>query len=168
MVGNRLLVLPAVMLCVVDQANRLLVVQHDDGGVWAPPGGAVEPGEVPADAAVREGWEELGVVVDPIELIGVFGGPGHEVRYDNGDHTAYVTSALLCRAPAGGLSLDGVEVHDHRYVGRADWQQLDLAPWAPLVMPHLFTWLEAGSARRPIFTPATWQPNSGPAGKETR
>lgn len=162
-VGTRLLVLPAVMLCVTDESDRVLVVRHEDGGVWAPPGGAIEPGETPADAAVREGWEELGVMVEPTDLIGVFGGPGHDVHYDNGDHTAYVTSVFRCHAPARRFHPDGVEVHDHRHVGPDDWRQLELARWAPMVMPHLFAWLAAGPARRPTFAPATWQPDHGPA-----
>lgn len=160
-VGTELLVLPAAMLCVTDASRRVLMVRHDDGGVWAPPGGTIEPGEAPADAAVREGWEELGVVVEPTDLIGVFGGPGHEVRYDNGDRATYVTSVFLCRLAAGHPRPDGHEVHEVRYVGREEWPQLTVAPWAPRVLPDVFAWLDAGPDRRPIFASARWQPHAG-------
>jgi mutator protein MutT len=39
------------------------------GGMWAFPGGALEPGETPVDAAVRELQEETGVVVAPESLV---------------------------------------------------------------------------------------------------
>lgn len=39
------------------------------GGMWVFPGGALEPGETPVDAAVRELQEETGVVVSPDSLV---------------------------------------------------------------------------------------------------
>lgn len=38
---------------------------------WDIPGGHIEPGETPAQAAVRETLEEAQVVVEPLELIGI-------------------------------------------------------------------------------------------------
>jgi 8-oxo-dGTP diphosphatase len=49
-----------------DAADRLLLVQrgHDpEAGRWTLPGGRVEPGETPAQAAAREVAEETGLVV---------------------------------------------------------------------------------------------------------
>ncbi|MEV6849461.1 NUDIX domain-containing protein [Actinoplanes sp. NPDC051411] len=47
----------------VDRAGALLLQLRDDKApyypnVWGLPGGAVEPGETPGEAAVRELWEE--------------------------------------------------------------------------------------------------------------
>ncbi|MBI4944270.1 MAG: NUDIX domain-containing protein [Actinobacteria bacterium] len=41
--------------------GRVLLVRHRRAGLWLPPGGHVEPGEHPADAARREVVEELAV-----------------------------------------------------------------------------------------------------------
>jgi 8-oxo-dGTP diphosphatase len=41
--------------------GALLLVAHRNAGLWLPPGGHVEPDEHPADTAVRELGEELGV-----------------------------------------------------------------------------------------------------------
>jgi ADP-ribose pyrophosphatase len=43
----------------------VLLVERGDGLGWAVPGGAVEPGETPLEAAVRELAEETGLAVDP-------------------------------------------------------------------------------------------------------
>ena len=49
-----------------DQSGRLLLVQRGhppSAGLWSVPGGRVEPGETPAQAAVREVREETGLDV---------------------------------------------------------------------------------------------------------
>jgi 8-oxo-dGTP pyrophosphatase MutT (NUDIX family) len=41
--------------------GRVLLLYHRKLGLWLPPGGHVEPGELPDEAAVREVLEETGV-----------------------------------------------------------------------------------------------------------
>nr|BFE78833.1 hypothetical protein GCM10020093_014340 [Planobispora longispora] len=72
-VGHDLMVLPSVTACVFDDDGRLLMACHESG-VWAPPGGLIEPDERPADALVRELHEETGLTVEPLGIIGVYGG----------------------------------------------------------------------------------------------
>jgi 8-oxo-dGTP diphosphatase len=49
--------------CIVHRDDQILMVQHRQGGEawWCLPGGAVEPGETPAAAALRELAEECRV-----------------------------------------------------------------------------------------------------------
>jgi 8-oxo-dGTP diphosphatase len=57
---------PAAGAVVHDATGRLLLVQRGrepQAGRWTLPGGRVEPGESPAEAAAREVAEETGVVV---------------------------------------------------------------------------------------------------------
>ncbi len=92
-VGHGLLLLPAVSVLPLDQAGRLLLTRHaghHDG--WGILGGAVEVGESPAEAAVREAGEEIGAEVALVRLLDVLGGPDYEVTYPNGDQAAYVTA----------------------------------------------------------------------------
>lgn len=39
-------------------------------GTWSFPGGWVDPGETPEDAAMREAWEEVGITVERVEFLG--------------------------------------------------------------------------------------------------
>jgi len=52
--------------------GEILLIQRKDDQLWAMPGGAFEVGETPAEAACREAWEETGVAVEPLALIGVY------------------------------------------------------------------------------------------------
>jgi 8-oxo-dGTP pyrophosphatase MutT (NUDIX family) len=101
-VGHELLLLPSVSVLPVDDAGRVLLVQHaghEDG--WGVLGGAIDVSESPAEAAVREAREELGAGVRLTRLLDVLGGPDYEVSYPNGDRAAYVTAVYEARITEG-------------------------------------------------------------------
>ena len=50
-------------------AGQVLLVRRADDGRWAMPGGWVDPGETPAQAAVREVAEETGLTVSEPRLL---------------------------------------------------------------------------------------------------
>ncbi|MEX2504455.1 MAG: NUDIX domain-containing protein [Egicoccus sp.] len=131
LVGTHRLLLPSVGTAVFDQETKLLLVRHADGTHrWGLPGGAVEPGEHPADAAVREVHEETGLEVEITGLGGVFGGPDAEIHYDNGDRTAYVSTIFVARprtgTPGDALDLAHDEVHDAAWFELDDLDAIDL------------------------------------------
>lgn len=84
---------------VVTRGDDVLLVRRADTGEWAPVTGIVDPGESPADAAVRETWEEAGVDAEPVRLARVHVTP--EIVYDNGDRTQYVDLVFALRWVAG-------------------------------------------------------------------
>ena len=57
---------------IFDDDGRILLIQRRDTSLWAMPGGAIEVGETPAEAASRETHEETGLVVEPLALLGVY------------------------------------------------------------------------------------------------
>src|SRR5678816_1032712 len=73
-VGHDLLVLPSSAVAIYDEAGRVLFGLHSDKKVWVLPGGLTEPGETPADGALRETWEETGLIVELTSILGVYGG----------------------------------------------------------------------------------------------
>lgn len=52
--------------------NRLLLVRRADDGLWALPGGITDPGELLAESARRELWEETGICGRVTQLMGIF------------------------------------------------------------------------------------------------
>ncbi|WP_345204296.1 NUDIX hydrolase [Fodinibacter luteus] len=66
----------AVRVLLLDEDDRMLLFLDSDLGLdpvahwWVTPGGGVDPGESDHEAAVRELWEETGLVVDADELVG--------------------------------------------------------------------------------------------------
>ena len=51
--------------------------------------------------AVRECWEETGLLIQLIGLVGVFGGPKFLIKYKNGDLTYYTVIGFHARWVAG-------------------------------------------------------------------
>ena len=130
-VGHELLVLPAVSVLAVDSRDRVLLAWpagHDDG--WHVPGGAVDPGESPAEAAVREAREETGAEVRLVRLLGAFGGPNHEIHYPNGDQVAYVVTLYQAEITSGEPAPDGEELAALRWFSREELPAARLNPGA--------------------------------------
>jgi 8-oxo-dGTP diphosphatase len=105
-VGHDLLLLPGVTAVVRDDQGHVLLMRRADDGTWGLPAGMIEPGEQPADAVLRELFEETGVLAE-IERIGGVG--IHQSVYPNGDHCQYLTVWFRCRAIGGHARPDGDE-----------------------------------------------------------
>ena len=102
-VGHGLLLLPGVAAIVRDGDGRILVQLREGEGDWGLPGGAIDPGETPAEAIAREVHEESGLDVRVERVVGVFGGWAYRARYPNGDETEYVTIVFACAVTGGAL-----------------------------------------------------------------
>lgn len=152
-VGTTLLLVPSATGLVFDDDGRVLLVRHSNGNVWVAPGGALDPGETPQDAMVREVWEETGLHVAPVRLCGVFGGPEFAVAYANGDQVSYVMAVFACRRLGGTLRPDGDEVLEARYFTAAELPEANLSAWARMVVPPLMP----GGAPSWI-PPVAWRP----------
>jgi 8-oxo-dGTP pyrophosphatase MutT (NUDIX family) len=92
---------------VLDDNGQVLLGRRADTGIWALPGGIIEPGEEPADAAVREIFEETGVVAIPEALAAVT--VCEQITYHNGDIVRYLELLFRCRATGGSARVNDTE-----------------------------------------------------------
>lgn len=99
----------------VDPADNVLMVQASYKQHWDLPGGVVEPGESPMDAAVREVKEELGVVREVGRLLVVDYLPATAAR---GALTAYIFQGMPFDTRL--ITVDGVEVIGWDWCDAAD------------------------------------------------
>ena len=152
-VGASRLLLPSVTAIIYGERGEILLVRQRDGGVWSTPGGAIEPDESPVDAVVRETWEETGLLVEPVRLMGAFGGADYIVRYENGDETQYVMCVFECIRISGELASSTEEVTQCRFVAEADFDKLPVSPWTRHVLPLCYARPE-----KPIIGIVTWTP----------
>jgi ADP-ribose pyrophosphatase YjhB (NUDIX family) len=60
---------------VVLRDRQVLLIKREDFEVWTIPGGAIDPGESVADAAIRETYEETGLEVQLTQLVGIYSRP---------------------------------------------------------------------------------------------
>jgi ADP-ribose pyrophosphatase YjhB (NUDIX family) len=136
-----------------DAQQRILLVRQRESMVWSTPGGGIEPDETPTDALVREVWEEIGLHVRPVRILGVFGGPAFVIRYPNGDVSQYVMSVFECSVLDGALRRRTDETVDARYVDEAEFGRLPASAWTHEVLPLMFR-----SPTVALFPPVGWLP----------
>jgi 8-oxo-dGTP pyrophosphatase MutT (NUDIX family) len=152
-VGHELLLLPSAAVAVVDESKRLLLGLHSDRNIWVLPGGLVEPGELPADAALRETWEETGLQVELTGVLGVYGGPDLLVHYANGDRASYVATVFRGRVTGGEARPDGTEILDLRYFSAEELHRAPHSKWIDGARAHLFDDLASTHFQSPSWRP---------------
>ena len=112
-VGHDLLWLPGVTGLVVDDADRVLLVQRADNLRWTLVSGFLDPGEQPAVGIVREILEETGVSAEVQRVLSV--GATKNVRYPNGDEIVSLDVAFVCRPTGGEARVNDDESVDVRW-----------------------------------------------------
>ena len=112
---------------VTDDHERILLVRRADNGLWALPGGGMEPGETVTGCAVREVKEETGLDIQVTGLVGIFSNPSHVVAYQNGEVRQAFSICLRAR-PTNGAIRTSDESPDVAWVRRDELADLDMHP----------------------------------------
>lgn len=112
----------AVVVRSAASGDEVLLVRRADTGDWSPVCGIIDPGEHPAETAVREAFEEANVVVEVERLVWM--AVTAPTTYPNGDVTQYIDHTFRCRWVAG-------EPHP------ADGENTHAAWFATHRLPHL-------------------------------
>jgi 8-oxo-dGTP pyrophosphatase MutT (NUDIX family) len=147
--GQRLLLLPGVTAVVFDDRQRVLLAERSDNGEWALIAGVMDPGEQPAETAVREVYEETAVHVVPERITSVFTQPPY--TYPNGDQCEYLDITFRCRAVGGearvnddeSLSVGWFALDSLPDLGELSRHRLEMA-----LAPGTTAWFATGADRR--------------------
>jgi 8-oxo-dGTP pyrophosphatase MutT (NUDIX family) len=110
---------------IVFRDEKVLLGKRSDNGSWQAISGIVDPGEEPADAAVRECAEEAGVVVRAERLALVQQIP--RITYANGDRVDYLDLVFRCTWVSGEPHPADGELSEVGWFGLGELGELDHA-----------------------------------------
>src|SRR5437867_6720464 len=110
---------------IVEDGRVLLVKRGHEPltGEWSIPGGVLELGETVRQGVAREALEETGLIVEPLELLGVF---DRVVRLDERTLYHYVLIDFLCQRVSGELCAAG-DADEARWFSAEELAKLPLA-----------------------------------------
>lgn len=123
LVGHRLLWLATARAVAVDGQGRVILGRYAASSAWSLPGGVIDPAEQPADAAVRECYEETGIITVPEALTSVT--VSGLVTHESGDLTRHLDITFRCRAVGGDARAQDGEFQEVRWHRLGDLPELD-------------------------------------------
>jgi len=105
--------------------SKILLTRRTDNGQWCLPSGQMEPGESVAETCAREVWEETGLRVRVVKLLGVYTSPHLIVEYPDGNKFQLVGFSFEVEVTGGELGLSD-ETTDYGYFSRDQIAGMDL------------------------------------------
>jgi 8-oxo-dGTP diphosphatase len=102
--------------------GRVLLIHHKRLGTWLPPGGEIEPGETPQEAARRELFEETGLSARFERISPIHGTPAGLIGYEEhlaGSKGLHMNFVFAVRVETDAVTPND-EFSDHRWVSSFD------------------------------------------------
>ena len=115
-VGHEKIILTFAGGCIFNDQGEVLLQRRGDSNKWGFPGGAIEPGETPEKAAIREAREETGLDVSVGRLIGVY--TDLDMVYPSGDQAQSIVIAYELRIVGCELCCDQNETLELKYFSK--------------------------------------------------
>jgi 8-oxo-dGTP pyrophosphatase MutT (NUDIX family) len=95
-IEHEILLLPYVGAVIRNAKGDVLLQHQRNTSEWEVPGGAIDPGEEPADAVIRTVYERIGIHIKPERVTGIYGGAENAMTYSNGDQVILMVIIFLC------------------------------------------------------------------------
>ena len=112
-VGHEKIILIFAGGCIFNEKGEVLLQKRGDSRKWGLPGGAIELGETPQMAAIREVKEETGLDVEVKKLIGIY--TDCDLEYPNGDKAQSICIAFELNVIGGHMYCDEKETLELKY-----------------------------------------------------
>ena len=117
-IGHDPLMTVGIGVMIENAAGELLLQKRTDDGTWGTLGGGMNLGETIVETAKREVFEESGLVVDDLELFGIYSGEHCVITYPNDDVVFGVIIMFTTRTYSGTLLADPEESAELRFFAR--------------------------------------------------
>ena len=114
LVGHKTIIQCAASIICINENNEILLGKRTDNNLWGYFGGAVEIDEKVEDCAIREFYEETGLIADEIEFFCINSGPEAHYIYPNKDEVSNIEIVYVCKKYHGELS-DSDEMTELKY-----------------------------------------------------
>ncbi len=85
--------------------EKVLLTRRTDNGRWCLPGGALDPGETVTESVIREFWEETGLTVRVIRLVGIYSDPNRLLQYADGNQYHVISLHFEVAIDGGELTV---------------------------------------------------------------
>lgn len=121
-VGHKKIIMAFAGGCIFNEKGEVLLQKRGNSNKWGFPGGAIEIGETPQMAAIREAKEETGLDVEVGRIIGVY--TDLDIRYASGDEAQSIVIAYELIPVGGTLYCDQVETTELRYFSKEEKPEL--------------------------------------------
>lgn len=107
---------PGVAIVIFNEKEEVLLQKRADVNLWGIPSGHVEPGETVTEAGIREMFEETGLHIEILRLIGVYSNPKSQVfKYPDGRITHFVTCCFQAKVIGGKISTSSPETLEVKF-----------------------------------------------------
>ena len=105
--------------------EKVLLTKRADNGLWCLPSGGAEPGESVEETVIREAWEETGLTIRVLRLVGVYSDPDSLVVYNDDTAVQIVAPNFEAEITAGEPGLSD-ETSDWGYFSLGEIDKLDM------------------------------------------
>ena len=122
---------------VLDEAREaVLLIRRTDNDRWCLPAGAMEPGESPEEAAIRETKEESGFDIAVLRLLGVYSSPHVISEYADGNRYQVLGVCFEARI-TGGEARTSDESSEVEFLPLERLESIDLVEPHRALIAHL-------------------------------
>lgn len=104
-------------LILENTAGQVLIVKANYKPYWTFPGGVIDNGETPLQAAVRETYEEVGITIDPADVAFV---AVVNRKSDFADTYQFIFKSRLTKQMLNDITLQATEIDNFLLITKAD------------------------------------------------